>query len=514
MRGIPALRAILAVTVTVGACMLASGALAAPSAVPQPTPPPGGGGGGSSGGGGGGGGSSSGGGTTTRRPVGPVAVASGKAGAVLLEATGERTQEPVATTATPTTTDPPPTTTTEPPVTTAEAPVTTAEAPVTTAQVPATTAEIVPPPTTTEEQPAAAAGSGGDDSGSPSLPRDGIVVLVGVLLMGLAVAFRAIKARERRIGWALLGFCTVYLLALAGFMTGVAGAATANPGAFTATAGDGEVLLTFDAPPAGLALVVRRAAGTVPPAGCSTGTAVAIATPASGSAVDGPLSNGSAVSYRACLVDAGVSSSGSTASATPVSGVDAVAPRTVSRLVVRPLGGRVALAWRNPADRDYAATVVVRKFGSAPKSPTDGKVVYSGDRVALLDYPFSVSPVHYALFAVDEDGNAAAAVRAALPRFDPPLRTPFDRATAPARPRFTWKATAVDQYNVQVYRANRCCNPRDAVLNSYPKTASLKAPKRLARGTYVWYVFAHVKPGNAVASYKVLNTTGWRFTVR
>jgi hypothetical protein len=225
MRGIPALRAILAVTMAVGSCVLAAGALAAPSAEPQPTPPPGGGGGGSTGGGGGGGGGSSfRGGTTTRRPVGPVAVANGKAGAALLEATGERTQEPVAATATPTTTDPPPTTTTEPPVTTAEVPVTTAEAPVTTAVAPVTTAAVVPPPTTTaEEQPAAVASSGDDDSGSPSLPRDGLVVLAGVLLMGLAVAFRAIKARERRIGFALLGFCAVYLVALAGVVSGFAG---------------------------------------------------------------------------------------------------------------------------------------------------------------------------------------------------------------------------------------------------------------------------------------------------
>ncbi len=210
----PALRAILAVTMAVGSCVLAAGALAAPSAVPQPTPPPGGGGGGSSGSGGG---SSSGGGTTTPRPVGPVAVANGKAGAALLEATGERTKEPVATSATPATTAPPPTTT-DPPVTTAAAPVTTAQAPV-------TTAEIAPPPTTSAgEQPAAAASSG-DDSGS-SLPRDGLVVLAGVLLMGIAVSFRAIKARERRIGWALLGFCVVYLVALAGVVAGFAGGVT------------------------------------------------------------------------------------------------------------------------------------------------------------------------------------------------------------------------------------------------------------------------------------------------
>jgi hypothetical protein len=48
------------------------------------------------------------------------------------------------------------------------------------------------------------------------------VLLVGVLLIGLAVAMRAIRARERRIGYALLGFCAVYLLAIAGLATGVA----------------------------------------------------------------------------------------------------------------------------------------------------------------------------------------------------------------------------------------------------------------------------------------------------
>ena len=54
-------------------------------------------------------------------------------------------------------------------------------------------------------------------------------MLVGVLLLGLGVAMRAIRSRERRIGWALLGFCVVYLLALAGLVTGAAGAATLNP---------------------------------------------------------------------------------------------------------------------------------------------------------------------------------------------------------------------------------------------------------------------------------------------
>ena len=74
---------------------------------------------------------------------------------------------------------------------------------------------------------------------------DGLVVLIGILLMVIAVAFRAIRARERRIGYALLGFCVVYLLALAGLRPRFAGAAAANPANFTVTAGDGENALTF-----------------------------------------------------------------------------------------------------------------------------------------------------------------------------------------------------------------------------------------------------------------------------
>jgi hypothetical protein len=204
MRGTTALRGTLAAIVAVGACLLASAAMAAPSAVPQPTPPPGGGG--STGGGG-----SSGGGTTTRRPVGPVAVADGQAGAVLLEATGERTRAPIATTST---TEQVPPTATEPPVTTAATPVTTAEAPATTA---------AKPPAPTATQPAPVESSGHGDSVLSSLPRDGIAVLVGILLLGFGVAFQAIRSHERRIGWALLTFCVVYLLTLAGLAAGVAG---------------------------------------------------------------------------------------------------------------------------------------------------------------------------------------------------------------------------------------------------------------------------------------------------
>jgi hypothetical protein len=144
-------------------------------------------------------------------PAAPVAVGNGKAGAELLEATGERTHAPVVPAKTP------PAKTTPPPPATTPAPTATASAP--TATAPVKPAVKTPAPVAPAVAAAKAASHG---SSLSDLPRDGLVVLGGLLLMGLAVAFRAIRARERRIGFALLGFCVIYLLALAGLVIGVA----------------------------------------------------------------------------------------------------------------------------------------------------------------------------------------------------------------------------------------------------------------------------------------------------
>ena len=37
--------------------------------------------------------------------------------------------------------------------------------------------------------------------------------------------------------------------------------------------------------------------------------------------------------------------------------------------------------------------------------------------------------------------------------------------------------SAADQYHVKVYRADRCCRPRDLIVYSFPKGASLIAPR-------------------------------------
>jgi hypothetical protein len=135
---------------------------------------------------------------------GPTAVPDGASGADLLTTTGHRTKAPTV---------PPPTTTgtspTPPPATT----------PTGTEPAPGTTTAAVVPPAGSGTPPTAA----GDPGSDTVLPRDGVIVLVGVLLVGLAVALRAIRGRERRVGLALLAFCLAYLVVLGGLVFGVAG---------------------------------------------------------------------------------------------------------------------------------------------------------------------------------------------------------------------------------------------------------------------------------------------------
>ena len=50
-------------------------------------------------------------------------------------------------------------------------------------------------------------------------------------------------------------------------------------------------------------------------------------------------------------------------------------------------------------------------------------------RVAAVDdHPLSRRPVFYAVYAIDVAGNVSPPGRVRIPLFDPPLRTPFDRA--------------------------------------------------------------------------------------
>ena len=70
------------------------------------------------------------------------------------------------------------------------------------------------------------------------------------------------------------------------------------------------------------------------------------------------------------------------------------------------LDNQVILAWDNPAFPNLASIRVIRKKGSAPKSPSDGTLVFFGLADQFPEYGLgSKDTYHYALFAVSTDSR-------------------------------------------------------------------------------------------------------------
>lgn len=67
---------------------------------------------------------------------------------------------------------------------------------------------------------------------------------------------------------------------------------------------------------------------------------------------------------------------------------------------------KVVLAWDNPTFPNLSSIRIVRKKGSQPRSPTDGKVVFSGLADQFSDRGLGSTGIyHYALFAVSADSR-------------------------------------------------------------------------------------------------------------
>jgi hypothetical protein len=392
--------------------------------------------------------------------VTPTAVGNGKSGADYQEAGGLQTRAPVV----PAVVTPPATT-------------------------PAVTAPVVTQPAVSPPKTVPQADHGG---GSQSIPRDGLVVLVAVLLAGLAVSVRAIRTRERRIGWALMAFCLVYLLVLGGLVSGVAGAASAPPAGVSATAGDGEILVSFDPLLTPGTTVSLARSALAPPADCVDGTADELLTGLTGPIVEAGLDNGTTYFYALCTDD-GTSRSGSVAvSATPSAGVVVVSPVSAAHAAVGRQG--VVISWRNPSGAAFDRAVVVRKFGSQPTSLTDGEVVVDAPVASLADHPLSTRRIWYAIYAANAEDTLSDPVFVSVAKFDPWLRSPYDGQIVGPRPVLSWKRRPGDYYDVQIFRASRSgrpINPSAPLIDAHPKTEHFRPTRRLRRGAYAWYVWAH-----------------------
>ncbi len=76
---------------------------------------------------------------------------------------------------------------------------------------------------------------------------------------------------------------------------------------------------------------------------------------------------------------------------------------------------QIVFNWDNPEETNYVRTVVVRKLGGYPSSPTDGQTLYEGDGKTFTDIGLMNGQMYYyAIYSYDHDRNYSGAVNASL----------------------------------------------------------------------------------------------------
>lgn len=389
----------------------------------------------------------------------------------------------------------PPPATTEPVVTVPPPSTTETTPPVTTTPPPSTQ----PPPTATATDPVVVGGDGPTAVAAPAQTRgvferrSPFLVLLGVLVAALLVIGRTVREHERRVGLVLLAGAAFAIAILGAILAASALAAPPPPTNFTATPADSAVQLAFDPLPAGSTLVVLRRAGS-PPATCTDAAVVTVPVPAEvTSYLDAGLPNGVEQHYIACVSLDGELSAPARASATPAIPIDRTAPDPPSDLAAARSPSGIIVSWRAAQS---TVRVVIQRTRTAPAAtPDDGIRIYDGPRRRTpIDVPFGRSRIFYTAFAFDANGNQSQPSGISTPAFRGSIRLGRSKnAVVSGIPRFTWRRIArADYYNVQIYR-NRCC--LDKVESRFPTRPSFARRRALKPGIYVWYVFAHVGPG-------------------
>jgi hypothetical protein len=140
--------------------------------------------------------------------------------------------------------------------------------------------------------------------------------------------------------------------------------------------------------------------------------------------------------------------------------------------------------------------IVVLNLKRAPKTPTDGSLMYSGLGDSAVVRLRAGRSGYVALYAYDQSDNVSKPARKRVSATAAPLR-PLSGAVVDAAPHLTWtpkKGSAY--YNVQLFHNG------ERVLIAWPSHASYDVPKgKLAPGTYVWFVWPAVKSGGAAPKF-------------
>jgi hypothetical protein len=181
-----------------------------------------------------------------------------------------------------------------------------------------------------------------------------------------------------------------------------------TPTAFTAVAGDGVVLLSWERPSGATSVRIVRLVGSEPQSP-SDGANVYEGT--DNQYLDQGLTNGSDYNYAAFSFGShGRYSSAARASARPFT--DVTGPAPVEDVSITAVKRGAQLTWNNPTDADFAGVLVVRKPGSGcPTSPGDGEEVFRGDATSYSssDLPGNAT-YRFAIWAFDASGNLSTRV--------------------------------------------------------------------------------------------------------
>ena len=131
---------------------------------------------------------------------------------------------------------------------------------------------------------------------------------------------------------------------------------------------------------------------------------------------------------------------------------------------------------------------VVLNLRHAPRTPSDGRLVYRGLRPSAV-FSLSRAKGYLALFAFDRSGAHSSAARRVVSLA--PLLAASRRSRAASRGRAAPDLEAArpsEYYNVQVFRKGT------RVLVRWPARArSRSPPPKLPPGTYVWYVWPAIR---------------------
>ncbi len=246
-------------------------------------------------------------------------------------------------------------------------------------------------------------------------------------------------------------------------------------------------------------IVVRRAAGPVPPANVTAGTGVALGSLKATSVTDSGLTSDSEFSYAVFAKDAVGNVSQATTVTTRTQAEDTTPPGPVTGLTVNSVAARsISLNWSNPSDADLERVVVRRATGpNAPLTPTDGTAVTLTSPTATNVKDGGLAPdteYSYAVFTRDTLGNTSQVpvTTTAKTLLPPAIPTGLTAVPLHNAVKLTWDAVPnPGQY--RIYQGASSSGPwsyigsTDATITKYTATG-------LTDGVAYWFAVTSVDP--------------------